>query len=894
MADWTLSSARPRTPPMAWLGLVMDAMAARSDVLLIGGLMIVALLAHGLNMFNFPAFTLKEDEGIYAAQAWSVLNEGRLTPYTYTYDHAPAGWIMIAAWYAISGGHTTFGGAIQSGRVLILLLHLAMVPLLFHLARKLGAGTIGAGLAAFLFSASPLAVFYQRLLLLDTIMLFWVLLSLDLLLNGWGSLSRIVLSGVCFGLALLSKETAIFLLPAILFITIQDRRRHQGRFAVFGWLVPMLVVVSWYPLYATLKGELLPAGADSTHVSLVDALAWQASRDGGGLLNPDNQFWQLVRGEWIPRDPLLFMGGTVATAVNLVGGLRDRRALAVGLLGLLPLTYLARGALVFDFYVLVAVPFLCLNLGVAVAPLFGRLPNSTAAGLGSLVALGLFSAWWVGGLIRPLYTDRPDDAGDEALAWMYQHVPTDSKIITRDDFWVALRDPGDGRPAFAHAHSHWKVAQDPAIRDGEFQNDWHTVDYLIMSGTGLEDDFTSAGNQVALDALHNAHLVRRWASAEQDLGSHPRQVVELWKVDKAGSTEAMLLGQSARSLSEQFERDGAFVDRRGTVTSEAQGYAMLRAVWSDDRAAFDRSWGWTQSHLVRSDRLLSWLWQNGAVADANSATDADTDVALALLLAGRRWGDPALIEAGRQMVPAIWEHDVAVVNGVPYLAAGNWATSGPVIAINPSYVAPYAFGIFAEVDPAHNWWWLLDTSYRVLFDASRATLGAEQSAGLPPDWVGLERASGRLVPFELPGVETTRYGYDAARTYWRVALHYRWTGDGRAEAFLQQAGFLRDEVRRPEGEAGATKGTVSAVYARDGTIVEAPPSIVGEAGALSALLTLDRDAAGQLYSSRIVGGAARAGSGVAWGDPADLYAQEWGWLATALYAGALPDTWHAP
>src|SRR5882724_8889922 len=120
-------------------------------------------------------------------------------------------------------------------------------------------------------------------------MLFWILLSLDLLLNGWGSLSRIVLSGVCFGLALLSKETAVFLLPAVLFITIQDRRHHQGRFAVFGWLVPMLMVVSWYPLYALLKGELLPA-ADATHVSLLGSLAWQAARDGGGLLNSDNQF----------------------------------------------------------------------------------------------------------------------------------------------------------------------------------------------------------------------------------------------------------------------------------------------------------------------------------------------------------------------------------------------------------------------------------------------------------------------------------------------------------------------------------------------------------------------------------------------------------------------------
>jgi endo-1,4-beta-D-glucanase Y/4-amino-4-deoxy-L-arabinose transferase-like glycosyltransferase len=854
---------------------------------------LVALLAHGLNMFNFPARTLLEDEGIYAEQAWAVLLNGHLAPYTYTYDHAPGGWIMVAAWYALSGGHTTFGGAIQSGRVLMLLLHVAMVPLLFHLARKLGAGLTGAGLAAFLFSLSPLAIFYQRLLLLDTIMLFWVLVSLDLLLNGWGSLSRIVLGGTCFGIAALSKETALFLLPAVLVIAFLDRRRHQGRFAVFGWLVPMLMVASLYPVFALVKGELLPA-TDASHVSLLGALGWQLSRGGGGPFNLDNQFWQLVRTTWVPRDPVLMLGGVAAVAFNLVHGARDRRALATGLLGLLPLTYLARGGLVLDFYILAAIPFLCLNVAVACAPLLRRLPSTMSAGVGGVAAVALLVGWWSGGLLRPLYAERPGDVGDEALAWISQHLPADSRIITRDDFWTALRDPGPGGTAFPHAHSHWKVAQDQDVRNGEFNNTWETVDYLIMWGHGLEDDFRTAGNQVALDALQHAHLVRRWAASEGDDAVHLRPDIELWKVDRPGVTEASLLADSARYQESQFGRDGAFVDRTGAVTSEAQAYAMLRAVWSDDRAAFDRSWGWTQAHLTRPDGLLSWVWRDGAVADAHSATDADTDIALALLLAGRHWHDQRLQDAGVGMAQAIWQHEVAVVGDTPYVTAGDWATTGSVVALNPSYLAPYAYAIFAEVDPDHNWWWLVDTSYRVLFESARSPLGAEKSAGLPPDWVGLDRASGQFVPLDLPGVETTRYGYDAARTYWRVALHYHWTGDGRAEAFLQQSGFLQDEVTRPSAEGAPPKGTVSAVYARDGSIVEEAPSIVGETGALSALMITNRAAANQLFAAHLVGGANRAPAGVYWGDPRDLYAQEWGWFATALSADAVPDRWHAP
>src|SRR6202022_3644444 len=127
-------------------------------------------------------------------------------------------------------------------------------------ARKLGCGMPTAALAAFLFTVSPLALDYQRRLLLDNIMLFWCLLSLDLLLDGWGRLSRVTLSGISFGIALLTKETAAFLLLPMLYIAWQQRWQHQARFAVVGWLVPLAMLVSFYPLYAALKGELLPAG----------------------------------------------------------------------------------------------------------------------------------------------------------------------------------------------------------------------------------------------------------------------------------------------------------------------------------------------------------------------------------------------------------------------------------------------------------------------------------------------------------------------------------------------------------------------------------------------------------------------------------------------------------
>src|SRR5437879_4886477 len=59
------------------------------------------------------------------------------------------------------------------------------------------------------------------------------------------------------------------------------------------------------------------------------------------------------------------------------------------------------------------------------------------------------------------------------------------------------------------------------------------------------------------------------------------------------------------------------------TTSEGQGYAMLRAVWSNDQTDFDLAWAWTRANLqTRGDHLFAWKWKN-AVLDTNSATDAD-------------------------------------------------------------------------------------------------------------------------------------------------------------------------------------------------------------------------------------------------------------------------------
>src|SRR5438876_11248284 len=84
--------------------------------------LITGAISHGYHLFLYPLYIT--DEGIYMEQAWSVLREARLSPYTYVYDHAPAGWLVIAAWVSVLPHQfQIFGNAINTGRVLMLLVH---------------------------------------------------------------------------------------------------------------------------------------------------------------------------------------------------------------------------------------------------------------------------------------------------------------------------------------------------------------------------------------------------------------------------------------------------------------------------------------------------------------------------------------------------------------------------------------------------------------------------------------------------------------------------------------------------------------------------------------------------------------------------------------------------
>src|SRR5579863_2738571 len=150
----------------SFIKLLKKITSNRAESFLILILLAIAGVAHAWNMFHFPYF--ENDEATYVSQAWSFIHSGKLTPYTYYYDHAPLGWIFLGLWFFITGGLTTFGqNPIISGRIFIFVLHMFSVIFLYIITKRVTRQKLAASLAVIVFSLSPLELYFGRRVLLD-------------------------------------------------------------------------------------------------------------------------------------------------------------------------------------------------------------------------------------------------------------------------------------------------------------------------------------------------------------------------------------------------------------------------------------------------------------------------------------------------------------------------------------------------------------------------------------------------------------------------------------------------------------------------------------------------------------------------------------------------------
>jgi hypothetical protein len=452
-----------------------------TSLLIVSGLIVVAAIVLGTGIARYPGFG--DDEGTYVAQAWAVLAHGSLSHYTYWYDHPPLGWLQLAVATSLSGPILSGASAVSVARSLMLVPALTSAGVLYLVARRMGLRKLFAAAAVLLFVCSPLAVTSLRQVYLDNIAVPWLLAAFALAASPSKRLWAFAGSGACFAIAVLTKETMLLFLPALMLALLQTVDRRTRAFCVTAFFTALMLIGIGYPLYALLKGELLPGPG---HVSLVQAVAFQlVTRPGtGSALAAGSPARQLVD-SWLQTDPWLLGLGVVSAPIALV----VRRLRPAGLAILVPVAVALHGGYLPQPFVIGLLPF----CGLLIAGLLDRLWALRAAGgarqwLGPASAAVLLAALvvlvapaWRRGDVYAMSADqnRPELAAER---WIVGHVDRRARILVDDSYYVDLVRAGFA-PRFGVVWFYkldFSHNLDPSIVR-HLPQGWRAFDYVVSS-----------------------------------------------------------------------------------------------------------------------------------------------------------------------------------------------------------------------------------------------------------------------------------------------------------------------------------------------------------------------------------------------------------------------------
>ncbi len=413
--------------------------------------LVVFVTASALALYNIAHFPkMVGDEGIYVSQAYWLTFLGKLGPYTYWYDHFPLGWLQIGLWERLASVATFFGSSVLSVRVFTGLALAGTATLLYSLTRQFTHSVKYGLIATTLFITSPLTLTFGRMVLLDNLAVFWLLLSLLLLVKDPQRIKYISFSALSMAVAVLTKESLLFYLPPyLLLVWTLNKDNFNRRYALMISLLTASFLLAFFPLLALLKGELVP---HTGQVSLLGTIAFQASRGTGKFFWQVGSQFRTMLPIWLGIDPFLPILGVIAT-IWLCLPQTELKYKILSLFTPFFLVFLARGGQIYDFYVIPLLPLLALDITLAVKGLAQKtnLPaipylllaslltyngatatyifttNATAPQLQSLVALKELPA--SSAIVAPeyVYLDTYLNNPKRTIEW-YQKVESDQTV----------------------------------------------------------------------------------------------------------------------------------------------------------------------------------------------------------------------------------------------------------------------------------------------------------------------------------------------------------------------------------------------------------------------------------------------------------------------------------
>ena len=293
--------------------------------------------------------------------------------------------------------------------------------------------------------------------------------------------------------------------------------------------------------------------------------------------------------------------------------------------------------------------------------------------------------------------------------------------------------------------------------------------------------------------------------------------------------------------------------------SEAHGYGMMIFALMGDKTVFDGmnqlrkanpSSDWQANHLMswvvfprwvdetNSANIPSGCWAGreeckttprscgNSFCDGtgvgsgrkSNATDGDLDMAYALLLAHKRWGDPHYLTEARALIDEIKKLNMGANSRRTNL--GDWTRWGDPDAMNtrPSDWMPGHFRAFARATNDRFWLEAIDTVYALLEQVSNP------NTGLMPDFVtGRPAVADPTCGGAYAENNCHHYANNACRVPWRLATDFAHYGDTRAKTQIDRiSAWLRGTAN---GGAGGDPNRMSHGYHLNGTPMRDWPSM---------------------------------------------------------------------
>ena len=298
---------------------------------------------------------------------------------------------------------------------------------------------------------------------------------------------------------------------------------------------------------------------------------------------------------------------------------------------------------------------------------------------------------------------------------------------------------------------------------------------ILLTLAVLFTSMVSAINVSAASFPYNAtypYGISSAADSQEDARKTLTAEWESWKQTYVTSSGAKGFKRVQRDAGSSFD-----------TVSEGLGYGLILSVYFDEQALFDDLFKYVKS-CYNSRGLMGWqIDANGnfvGTGGRDCASDADEDIALALVFASKKWSPSSVnyTQEAKSLITNLYNY--CVESGTNVFKPGD--TWGGSSVTNPSYFSPAWYKVFAQFTGDNRWNQVADKCYEIVDKVNN------NGTGLVPDWCTAQ------------GTNTGRNGfdfkYDAVRYGWRTAIDYSWFGDARAKknmdklnAFYKQQGI---------------------------------------------------------------------------------------------------------